>query len=149
MFEMWSVYVPMVMTLGFKLSLEVWGLSGGVSVWFGDDIVFLLGPRNPLVMFCSKVLMLGLFLVHTFTKSELIELDCFVQRNWLKAFCCVCFRSLVFIRSYCADVFAVIRLDEILCALFSINLNELIKLMTKLSSSLDMGIAADVGCLLK
>ena len=98
MFDMQSVCVPMVMALGLEISLGVWGLSGGVSVWFSYDIVLLLGPRNLLIMFCSNVLMFGLFLVQTFTKSELIERDCFVLRNWLKAFCFARFRSLVLLR---------------------------------------------------
>ena len=143
---MQSICVPMVMALGLEVS---WGLFGGLSVWFSDDVVLLMGPRNLLIMFCSKLLMFGLFLVHTFTKSELIEHDCFVLRNWLKGFCFASFRSLVFITSSCAGIFAVIELDEFLSALFSINLNESIKLMTKFSSSFDIGIAADVGCLLK
>ena len=91
--------------------------------------------------------MFGLFLVHTFTKSELIERDCFVLRNGLKAFCFARFCSLVFITSSCAGIFAAIRLDEILSAHFSIKLNESIKLMTKFSTSFDIGFAADVGCL--
>ena len=87
--------------------------------------------------------------MHTFTKSGLIERDCFVLRNWPKAFCFVRFRSLVLITSSCAGIFAAFQLDEILSALISINLNESIRLITNFSSSFDIGIAADVRCLLK
>ena len=136
------------MALGGGMEFGVWGLSGGVLLCSIDDMFFLFGPRNLFVICCSNVFVLGLFLVQTFTKSGLIENDCFVLRKWLKAFCFVCFRSLVCITSFCAGIFAAILLDEILSALFSINLNESIKLMTKFSS-FDIGIAAEVGCLLK
>ena len=148
-FDIQSVWVPMVMALVGVMEFAVWGLSGVVSVWSIDDMFFLFGEQNLFVICCSNVLMLGLFLVQTFTKSGLIENDCFELRKWLKAFGLFCYCSLVCISSFCAGIFAAILLDEILSALFNINLNESIKLMTKFLSSLDIGIAAEVGCLLK
>ena len=131
MFDIQYVWVPMVMALGGVMEFGVWGLSDGVLVWSIDDMFFLFWPRGLFVICCSNVLMLGLFLIQTFTKSGFIENDCFVLRKWLKAICFLCFRSLVCIASFCAGITAAILLDQFLSALFSINLNESIRLMTE------------------
>ena len=51
--------------------------------------------------------------------------------------------------SFCSGIFSAFLMDEILSAFFSIILKVSIKLIPKFSFSFDIGIAADVGCLLK
>ena len=144
-FELLSYWVPMVMP-GGVVELIIGGLSGEVSAYSNDDTSFLFGPRNLVVILWSNVFTLGSLLVQTLTINELIECDCFVLREWQKACCSVCFRSLVCITSFCTGVLAVILLYEVLSAFFSINFNELIKFITKFLSSFENYIAAEVGC---